>query len=215
MDRPKKRAALYHRVSTSDQDEQVPLKELERAARADGYEDMEIVTETGSGYASDRPGLNRLMSLARQRRIGCIYVWKLDRFGRSVVDLMNLLDELKRKRTRFVSVSQSIDLDPGNVNPTSNMLLVMLAAVAEFERELIRERTRIGLQRARDRGVTLGRPRISLPPTDRVRAMRDEGFTWSAIADMYGCSVWAARQACEKGGPFQPTVSPAKTGAGS
>ena len=207
----RKLAALYHRVSTSDQDEQGPLKGLERAARRDGYEQLEIVTETGSGATSDRPGLNRVMALARQRKIGAVYVWKLDRFGRSVVDLMTLLQQLEHKRVRFVSVSQSIELHGDRADPQGRMMLVMLAAVAEFERELIRERTRVGLERARDRGVQLGRPRVELPPQAEVQQLRDEGFTWAAIADVYGCSVWAARQACEKGGGQRPAVSPFKT----
>lgn len=209
---------MYHRVSTTDQDPKAPEKELIRAAERDGYDAGEIVvaTETGSGATKDRPVLNELMKWVRMRSVSVVYVWKLDRFGRSALDLLTLLSELQRKRTRFVSVSQSIDIDDTGGDPAGKMMLCMLAGVAEFERELIRERTRMGLQRARERGVVLGRPRVQLPPGDQVRQLRDVRVSWREIAKIYGCSVWAARQAaCEKGGPNSEPVSPLKTGAGS
>lgn len=199
-------AALYHRVSTTDQDPKAPLKELERAAEFDGYDVGEMVpfTETGSGATKDRPVLNELMKWVRMRSVRVVYVWKLDRFGRSALDLLTLLQELQRRRTRFVSVSQHIDIDDGQADPAGKMMLLMLAGVAEFERELIRERTRMGLQRARERGVVLGRPRIKLPPAAQIRAARANKVPWRVIADMHGCSVWACKQAldraAEKGG---------------
>ena len=192
-------AALYHRVSTSDQDPMGPLTELERAARRDGYEALQSITETGSGALNDRPGLEQLMRAVRARKLHAVYVWKLDRFGRSALDLLTQLNELERRRCRFVAVSQGIEFGD-RPDPVGRMMLVMLAAVAEFERELIRDRTRQGLRRARDRGVTLGRPSVLLPPADHVRELRARGVYWRDIAKLYRCSVWAAREALEKGG---------------
>ena len=82
------RCALYHRVSTRDQNPELPLEELHRAAEARGYEVAEVVTETGSGARNDRPGLQRVLELARSGEVDAVLVWKLDRAGRSVIDVL-------------------------------------------------------------------------------------------------------------------------------
>ena len=83
-------------MSTADQDAQAPLEALDRAARSDGCQDLVTITETGSGALNDRPGLSEVLALARRRAIGAVYVWKLERFGRSALDLLRNLDQLER-----------------------------------------------------------------------------------------------------------------------
>jgi DNA invertase Pin-like site-specific DNA recombinase len=110
-----------------------------------------------SGAKTRRPGLDRLMEDARLHRFDVIVVWKLDRFGRSLIDLVGRLRDLESYGVRFVAASQGIDTDASN--PTSRLLTHILAAVAEFERELFKERVSAGLRNARAQGARIGRPR--------------------------------------------------------
>lgn len=128
-------------------------------------------------------------------------VWKLDRFGRSALDLLANIRQLDAAGVRFVAVTQGIDIRPGG-GAMSRLLLTMLSAVAEFERDLITERTKLGLglDRARRAGKRIGRPPVARPPAREVRALKRAGHTWNEIADQLGCSVWAARQAVKTGG---------------
>src|SRR5687767_4458433 len=156
------RAALYHRVSTVDQDPETARAELRAQAAARGLDVVLELEETGSGANNDRPGLLKLLAAAERRQVDAVLVWKLDRFGRSALDLLRNLETLERAGVRFVCTSQGIDTG-GRGDPMSRLLLTMLAAVAEFERELIRSRTRMGLERARARGKRLGRPPAPKP----------------------------------------------------
>ena len=189
-------AALYHRVSTHDQDERGALLALRRAAEEDGWGRCDEFAETGSGALNDRPELVRLMGLVRQRRIRAVYVWKLDRFGRSALDLLRTLDELERRGVQFTAVSQGIDVGPGGTDSIGKLMLTMLSAIAEFERELIRDRTRQGLARARERGTKLGRPpsRI-LPDGAEIAVKRAQKVSWRQISAEVGRSVFLCRKA--------------------
>ncbi len=123
------------------------------------------------------------MKGARARRFDAVIVWKLDRFGRSLVNCVAGLQELASLGVRFIAVSQGLDTDESN--PTSRLLLHILAAVSEFERELIRERVRAGVHNAQRNGKRLGRPRVVF---DRQRAadMRAKGMSLPAIARSLG-----------------------------
>lgn len=112
---------------------------------------------------------------------------------RPALDLLGHLRELDSHGVRFVAVTQGIDVRPGG-DPMSRILLTMLAAVAEFERDLIRDRTRAGLARARRDGRRLGRPRARRPDAAEVADLRAAGRTWAEVASELGCTVWAARQ---------------------
>ncbi len=164
------RAVLYHRVSTIDQDAHAAELELQRAANVRGLRVTLDIRETGSGAANDRPGLLRVMDAARRGAVDVVLVWKLDRFGRSALDLLTNLRELESCGVRFVAITQGLDLQPGG-DPMSRLMLGVLAAVAEFERDLIRERTNAGLAVARARGRVGGRPPALTP--DQVAMARD------------------------------------------
>ena len=112
-----------------------------------GWELAEAYQDVASGAKSKRPGLTALMEGAREGKCTCVLVWKLDRFGRSLVDCLNNIRELENHRVRFVAVTQGLDTD--HKNPASRFLLQILGAAAEFERSLIIERVQAGQARYR------------------------------------------------------------------
>jgi DNA invertase Pin-like site-specific DNA recombinase len=184
-----KRAALYHRVSTVDQDPTLASKELRAAAAARGYEVAMEVEETGSGARNNRPGLQRVMDSARKGLVQAVLVYKLDRFGRSVLDVLSNVKELGSVGCRFVAVTQGLDVQPDG-DPVSRLILVVLAAVAEFERDLIRERTRTGMAKAREVGKAVGRPPVHVD-IEKAKAIFDDAngpASWSRVARMLGVS---------------------------
>jgi putative DNA-invertase from lambdoid prophage Rac len=188
------RTAIYARVSTSDQNCELQLAELRQFIARHGWESAGEYIDTMSGSKANRPALDRLMTDARDRRFDCVAVWKLDRFGRSVLHLSQQLAALASYGVRFIATSQGLDTDVSN--PCSKLMLTMLAGVAEFERELIIERTMAGIEAARKRGVQLGRrPRVFR--RDLVEQMRAEGKSWKAISTALGVPVGTCRGAVE------------------
>lgn len=150
-------AVTYHRVSTVDQDQGLARDELRRAAAARGLHLVGEVEETGSGGREDRPGLLRVLELARRHLVTHVLVWKLDRFGRSSVDVLTNVRELERAGVTFVATTQGLEVGPGS-GAMGRLILQVMAAMAEFERAIISERTRLGIAGARARGRKLGRP---------------------------------------------------------
>jgi putative DNA-invertase from lambdoid prophage Rac len=169
-----RRAVTYHRVSTLDQDPTLARAELERAATGRGLELVAAVEETGSGALNNRPGLLRVLELVRRRRADVVLVWKLDRFGRSALDVLANVREIEQCGATFACISQPIEVGP-DAGPIGRMTLTILAAVAEFERSLIRERTQLGLAAARAAGRKLGRPRGALDRKPRRRRRANLG----------------------------------------
>ena len=153
------KVALYMRVSTVDQHCEVQARELIDYCRRRGWEVVADFRDEGiSGKANKkRPAQEKLMNDAMLHKFDAVIVWKLDRFGRSIMNLLEGINKLKSWGVRFMAVSQNIDTDSSN--PTSGLLLNIMAAMAEFERELLIERTNSGLAHARALGKTLGRPR--------------------------------------------------------
>jgi len=149
---PPKRPAIYARVSTTDQDCELQLRELREFLHRQRWPQAAEFVDRISGTKAKRPALDRLMEAAAQRQIDCVLVWKIDRFGRSVLNLSQHLAALDAAGVRFVATSQGLDTD--RANPASRLLLSILAAIAEFERELILERSAIG----RNRKLEAGRP---------------------------------------------------------
>lgn len=185
--------ALYHRVSTVDQDAGMVRAELRAAAAARGYRVELEIEETGSGTRNDRPGLQRVMDAARKGQVAAVLVWKLDRFGRSTLDLHTNISELRRAGVRFVATTQGVDVGAAS-DAIGSLVLSVLAGVSEFEREIISERTRAGLVRARARGRVPGRPRADVD-VRAVLKLRRKGSSWAAVARKLGVTVAAARGA--------------------
>jgi len=178
------KAVIYARVSTSDQNCESQLKEIREYLSRMGWENSAEYVDTGfSGSKASRPALDQLMKEASLRKFDCVVVYKLDRFGRSVLHLNQQLAILESLSIRFVAISQGIDTDAKN--PTSRLLLHILSSVAEFERELIKERTLCGIRAAKAKGKTLGRPKRIFQRAEVVR-LRDEGMSWRKIAEQLG-----------------------------
>ena len=148
------RAGLYARVSTNDQ-QTIPLqiRALREYAVRRGWTIALQVKEVGSG-ASQRQLREKLLEAARRREIDVVLVWRLDRWGRSVADLLATLQELEHLGVGFVSLTEALDL----TTPAGRAMAALLAVFAEFEREILRERVRAGLAHARQNGKRLGRP---------------------------------------------------------
>jgi len=138
-----------------------------------------------SGSKASRPGLDKLMKDARERRFEVVLVYKIDRFGRSMADLISNVGILTANKIRFIAVSQGIDTDQNS--PTGRLLLNLLGSFAEFERELISERVRSGLGHARRNGKVLGRPR-KVFRRDLAGQMRAKGVSYEKIAAKFDVS---------------------------
>ena len=172
------RAGLYARVSTNDQ-QTIPLqiRALREYANRRGWTVALQVREVGSG-AAKREAREKLLEAARRREIDVVLVWRLDRWGRSVTDLLATLQELEHLGVGFVSLTEALDL----TTPAGRAMAGLLAIFAEFEREILRERTRAGLAHARQNGQRLGRPITAGLHTDQVQKLYRAGVSKAEIA---------------------------------
>jgi DNA invertase Pin-like site-specific DNA recombinase len=165
---PAAAAVTYHRVSTRDQDPTLARRELRAAARARGLRLVDQVEETGSGARNDRPGLRRVLELVNAGAVAYVLVWKLDRFGRSTLDVLANVKALNEAGATLVATTQGLEVGPRS-SAMGRVVLTVLAAVAELERETISERTLLGLEAARRRGRLIGRPKGSRDTYKRKR----------------------------------------------
>jgi DNA invertase Pin-like site-specific DNA recombinase len=172
------RAGLYARVSTNDQ-QTVPLqvRALREYALRRGWTIGLQVKEVGSG-ASERQLREKLLEAARRREIDVVLVWRLDRWGRSVADLLATLQELEHLGVGFVSLTEALDL----TTPAGRAMAGLLAVFAEFERDILGERVRAGLAHARQNGTRLGRPLTAALQTSQVRKLYHAGVSKAEIA---------------------------------
>jgi len=177
------RAAIYARVSTTDQTNAIQIRELKEYVERRGWELTNVYQDQMSGAKASRPGLDQLVADARRRKFDIVVVWKLDRFGRSLVHCVSGIQELASLGIRFIATSQGLDTDESN--PASKLLLHILAAVAQFERELIRERVSAGMRAAKTHGTktgnAIGRP-LRIFNRDEVVRLREMGFSIEKIA---------------------------------
>jgi DNA invertase Pin-like site-specific DNA recombinase len=172
------RAGIYARVSTSDQ-QTIPLqiRALGEYVTRRGWTVAMQVKEVGSG-ASQRQLREKLLAAARRREIDVVLVWRLDRWGRSVADLLATLQELEHLGVGFVSLTEALDL----TTPTGRAMAGLLAVFAEFEREILRERVRAGLAHARQNGTKLGRPATAARHATEIRKLHRSGVSQAEIA---------------------------------
>ncbi|MBL9028171.1 MAG: recombinase family protein [Myxococcales bacterium] len=176
------RGGLYARVSTADQSADLQLDGLRRLAEQRGWVITgEFVDHGISGAKDRRPELDKLMAAVHKGKLDVVACWRFDRFARSVRHLVLALDEFRAKGIDFVSMNDGIDTS----TPAGRFSFTIIAAVAELERELIRERTRAGVQAARRRGARLGRPKIDFDLDAAVR-LRAEGQSIREVARALG-----------------------------
>jgi DNA invertase Pin-like site-specific DNA recombinase len=160
------RAALYMRVSTLDQHPETQLLDLRQMAAQRGLDIVHEHTDRISGTKAKRPGLDALMSDARRGQFDVVLVWASDRIARSVKHFLDVLDELNRLKIEYISFRENIDTG----GPLGRAIVIIIGAVAELERNLIIERVRAGMRRARLEGTHIGRNPLVL---DNAAIQRD------------------------------------------
>jgi DNA invertase Pin-like site-specific DNA recombinase len=188
-----KTAALYARVSTSDQSCDMQLADLRRYA-AERFTSVREYLDTGvSGAQRHRPSLDQLMLDARRKRFDVVVVWKFDRFARSLKHLIDSLDDFAALGIDFVSYTEGVD----TTTPTGRLLFHLVGAVAQFERDLIAERVRTGIAHARAMGKHIGRPRAQIDAI-QVVTLRNRSLSLRQIARTMNVPVSRVRRALAK-----------------
>jgi DNA invertase Pin-like site-specific DNA recombinase len=192
-----KRAALYTRVSSGEQNTEAQERALREYVQRRGWTVQQIYRDQGvSGASSNRPALNELLKACRRGSVDVVVVWKFDRFARSLKQLMSGLEMCRALGIDFVSVTEAVDTSL----PAGELVFQMIGAVAQFERSLIAERVKSGLANARANGKVLGRPplrkltRIEVSELRRQRTQR--GVPFRDLAKKFGVSVWTAHRIC-------------------
>jgi DNA invertase Pin-like site-specific DNA recombinase len=192
-----KRVAAYIRVSTNEQDVGMQEQELVEYVKRRNWTLYKIYSDNGvSGAREDRPGLNALLSDVKRGRVNLVAVWSLDRMARSVRQLVELAAEFNSHGVDFVALRQSID----TVSPAGRLTYHVLSAVAEFERELLRDRVRAGLAQARRKGKRLGRPALRRFDTDEIeeiRKLRRDGSSVRSLAIRFGTTQYLITKLAE------------------
>lgn len=166
-----KRVALYIRVSTSEQNTRNQRRELKAAAERHGWEVVHTFEDAGISGAKgrdQRPGLDALMKAVARREVDMVAAWSVDRLGRSLTDLLDVLKELHAKDVDLFLHQQGLDTS----TPSGRAMFQMMGVFAEFERSMIRERVMAGLARAKEEGIKLGRKRIEETDAKKVAAIR-------------------------------------------
>lgn len=188
-----KKVGLYARVSTHDQQTlPLQLKDLRRYAKQRGWQVVMQIQDIGSGV-KERPQRDALLKAARRREVDTILVWRLDRWGRSVEDLVGTLRELQEVGVGFVSFKEALDL----TTPTGRAMAALLAVFAEFEREILRERVKAGIAQARQAGKPHGRPPSAVRKSKQVKQLYAKGLSKSEIARRVGIARTSVRRILE------------------
>ena len=178
------RVALYARVSTTDQSTDSQLLDLRRYVSERGWNIFkEYLDEGVSGTKNSRPALNELMNGAKKRRFDVVLVWRFDRFAGSTKHLILALEEFKNLGIDCVSYQENIDTS----SPLGSAIFTIISAVAQLERNMIAERVKAGLRRARENGTRLGRPRAEVPK-GKIYRLHSHGLSLRQIATQLNSS---------------------------
>src|SRR5437899_9259445 len=180
------RTALYARVSSvnNGQDVSIQVREFEEFCASRRWTAIDRYIDTGiSGSKDSRPELNRLMADAKRRKFDAVVVYRFDRFARSTRHLVNALAEFNALGIQFISMHEGIDTS----TPNGRLVFGIFASIAEFERDLIRERVRSGIANRKAKGLRTGRRPVKID-LDRVRQLRADGQTIRQIAQLLGIS---------------------------
>ncbi len=191
------KAAIYLRVSTDKQTTAAQRDELREICRRRGWTDVAEYSDVISGAKFTRTGLEQMMNEVRRGRLDVVLCYKLDRLGRSLVSVAQLIGEMIANKVALVIPGQGIDTSSDN--SAARLQMNILIAVAEFERDIIRERTLAGLAAARSRGVKLGRPELNISKATAKKLQQfascpgpDRKKTYRALAAELGISVGKA-----------------------
>jgi DNA invertase Pin-like site-specific DNA recombinase len=190
-----RRAAIYARVSTGEQDTGNQIHALQLVAERHGWTIVEIFEDAGISGAKgrdQRPAVDRMMRAVARREFDVVMAWSLDRLGRSLQHLLTLLAELEAKQVDLYLDRQGVD----TTTPGGRALFQMMGVFAEFERAMIRERVKVGLARAAARGAKLGRPQIPMRKEYQIREAKAEGLSIRQVAARCGVSIGTAHRVC-------------------
>jgi len=183
------RVAIYARVSTKDQNCELQLRDLRAFCAARNFTLLREFVDVGESGAKDsRPQLNELMAAARKRQIDAVLVWRFDRFARSTKHLLLALEEFRSLGVQFIGYQENIDTS----TPLGQALFTIVAAVAQLERDLIRERVSAGVRNARANGKQLGRPR-RIVNQDELVELKAKGLSVRRIAAKLGIGYGTVR----------------------
>ena len=183
-----RRAALYLRVSTLDQNTDNQEIQLREVADRAGYEITKVYRDHGISGAKGRDGrpqFNSLCKDAARRKFDVIMTWSVDRLGRSLQHLIEFLSEMHALKIDLVLHQQGID----TTTPAGKAMYQMMGVFAEFERSMIRERVRAGLARAKASGVRLGRPKLDDDKASLIRSHLAQGLSVDRVAGLVGCGT--------------------------
>lgn len=184
------KAAIYARVSTHDQHTlDMQIQAMTEYVTSRGWDIVKTVSETESGVKK-RQLRDELLLAARQQRIDVIVVWKLDRWGRSVTDLLHTLNELNELGIGFISITEALDL----TTASGRAMAGLLAVFSEFERDILRERVKAGIAYARQKGKPHGRPATTRKLANKVKALDANGLSKSAISRELNISRTSVRR---------------------
>jgi DNA invertase Pin-like site-specific DNA recombinase len=184
------KVALYARVSTESQDPEVQLVALRAHAIQRDWQVVEEFVDRGvSGARERRPALDRLLKAAWAGRFQVVLVWRFDRFARSVKHLVAALETFRSLHVGFVSLQEQLDI----ATPIGQAMFTIIGAMAQLERDIIRERVKAGLERAKARGIRLGRPRVPVV-AEELAAMRAQGLSVGEMARRLRCSRSTVRR---------------------
>lgn len=187
----KKAVAIYARVSTDRQTVDMQIHELKEYVKRRGWNlYREFIDQGYSGSDTKRPAFQEMMNEAKKRKFDVLLVWKLDRLSRSMKDLVMVLNELGGLGIDFVSYDNNLDTS----TPTGKLVFHVIGAVAEFEKDIIKERVKAGLENARRKGKKLGRPGVGDSVIETARALREEGKSFRKIGKELGISEGTVRQ---------------------
>ncbi len=190
------RAALYMRVSTLDQHPETQLLDLRQMAAQRGLDIVHEYTDRISGAKAKRPGLDAMMSAARHGQFDVVLVWASDRIARSVKHFLDVLDELSRLKIEYVSFRENIDTG----GPLGRAIIIIVGAVAELERNLIIERVRAGMRRARLEGQHIGRKPLELDHA-AIQHDRSQGQSLRQIAKGHRISTATVQRVLRERAP--------------
>src|SRR5712672_407273 len=183
------RIGVYARVSTKDQSCELQLRDLRTYCAALGFEPAREYIDVGqSGAKESRPELNKLMEDARKRRFDAIVVWRFDRFARSTKHLLLALEEFRSLGVQFISYQENMDTS----SPLGQALFTIVSAVAQLERDLIRERVSAGIRNARANGKRFGRPTLRVDQ-DKILELKAQGHSLRQIAANLGVGYGTVR----------------------
>jgi len=183
-----KTVGIYARVSTGQQKVDPQLRRFVKRSGWRLYK--EYIDQGYSGKDTKRPQYIRMKEGARRRKFNVLLVWKLDRLSRSTRDLLNTTEELDALGVDFISYENQID----TTTPSGKLFFTIVAAFAQFEREIIRERVIAGLENARTKGKILGRPRLEDPVIEKARKLRKKGISYRKIGRELGIDESSIRK---------------------